>query len=334
MEAKGVGSLKERFLGSTIGSAMYARFIVSHYHTFARVDGGLEHRIRLPDRDLDGEFLADPFLFAWRERVWLFFEGMYKGRGDRGVAKGGIGCLCYDNGDWVYQGVVLEEPYHLSYPQVFEDEGVVYMIPETAQAGEIALYEAVDFPMTWRKKAVLIRGKYVDSSIFHKGGEYYIVTTPDDRQSRSELWCATALAGPWGKHPASDNVSSSPALRRNGGAIYEEAGHVYRIAQDCDGGYGKRLYRVPVLEVSTDSYSEGTPDLLSDAISWPQQGMHHTYNRILVDDALFEVVDRHYNTIREPISFLSAVMWYLIDGVRHVFRLVSGFFQFKTREMQ
>ena len=323
-----MGRLKERFLGTTVGSAMYARFIVSHYHAFVRIDGGLEHRIRLPDCDLDGEFVADPFLFAWRDRVWLFFEGMYKGRGDRGVAKGVVGCMRYDKdkGGWSYQGVVLEEPYHLSYPQVFEDNGVVYMIPETAQAGEVALYEAVDFPLQWRKKAVLIRGKYVDSSVFCTGGEYYIVTTPDDKQSRAELWCAASLTGPWERHIASDKVSSSPALRRNGGAIYKDSDRIYRIAQDCDGGYGKRLHRVPILEVSAAAYSEGSPDLLSDAISWPQPGMHHTYNRIRMGATLFEVVDRHYNTIRKPIPFLLSAMWYVIDGVRYVFRLFSHSF--------
>jgi len=320
-----VGSLIERFLDTTVGSAMYARFIVSHYHAFVRVDGGIEHRIGLPDCDLDGEFVADPFLFAWRDHVWLFFEGMYKGRGDRGVAKGVIGCLRYDSdkGGWSYQGVALEEQYHLSYPQVFEDNGVVYMIPETAQAGEVALYEAVDFPLKWRKKAVLIQGKYVDSSIFRKGEEYYIATTPDDRRSSAELWRAASLVGTWERHPASDKVSSSPALRRNGGAIYKDSDRIYRIAQDCDGGYGKRLYRVPILDASQDSYSEGAPELLSDAISWPQKGMNHTYNRIRIGETLFEVVDRHYNTLRKPIPFLSAVVWYLIDGVRYVFRSFS-----------
>ena len=320
-----MGSLKERFLETTVGSAMYARFIVSHYHAFVRVDGGTERRIKLPDCDLDGEFVADPFLFAWRDKVWLFFEGMYKGRGDRGVAKGVICCLRYDKDkdDWSYQGVALEEPYHLSYPQVFEDDGVVYMVPETAQAEEVALYEAVDFPMTWRKKTVLIRGKYVDSSIFRKDGECYIVTTPDGRQPSAELWRAASLVGPWERHPASDKVSSSHALRRNGGTIYKDAGRIYRIAQDCDGGYGKRLYRIPILDASKDSYSEGAPDLLSDAISWPQPGMHHTYNRIRMGETLFEVVDRHYNTIRKPIPFLVAVAWYLIDGVRYIFRSFS-----------
>ena len=326
-----MNNLKMRFLYPAVGSAMYARFIVSHYHTFFRINGGDEHKVVLPDCDLDGEFVADPFLFVWDGRVWLFFEGMRKGRGNRGVSKGLIGCMCYSKGAWNYQGIAIEESFHLSYPQVFEDNGVVYMIPETAQTGEISLYEAIDFPKKWKKKAVIIKGKYVDSSLFRKNGMYYIVTTPDDRTSHAELWCATSLTGMWERHPASNGVLSSLSFRRNGGMIYEDAGHIYRIAQDCDGGYGRRLYRVSVMELSTSSYSEGSPVLLQDAISWVQPEMHHTYNRVRQGDMFFEVVDRHYNTFRKLMPFMISAFWCFMDGIRYIMRMVVRQFDKKQR---
>ena len=317
-----MGSVKMRFLGTAVGSAMYARFVVPHYHSFVRINGGREQKIELPDCELDGEFVADPFLFAWDGDIWLFFEGMRKGRGDRGIAKGVIGCLRKEGMSWRYMGVALEEPYHLSYPQIFEDGGSVYMIPETAQAGEVALYEAVDFPLKWRKTSILMCGRYVDSSLFCCDGFYYIVATPEDPRFRPELWCARALAGPWKRHPSSDNVSSSLSLRRNGGAIYKDGGRTYRVVQDCDGDYGVRLFRMPIETVSPTSYSEGAAEVLAAAISWPQPKKHHTYNRIKTGDSLFEVVDRHYNTIRKPSQFLVAAVWYLIDGMRYVYRSV------------
>lgn len=313
-------NLMDRFLGTVWGAAIYARFVVPHYHSFVRFNGGLEQRIELPDCELDKEFVADPFLFAWHGNIWLFFEGMYKGRGDRGVSKGVIGCMCYGEDGWKYKGISLEKSYHLSYPLVFENEGNVYMIPESAQAGEVALYEAVDFPLKWRKVAVLIKGRYVDSVIFHKDGLWYMVTAPEDGRSRAELWCSNSLIGGWRKHSDWDKVSSLPSLRRNGGAIYYDDRYVYRIAQDCDGGYGKRLHRIPIEKISPSSYCEGSPELLSDAISWPQPKMHHTYNCIMSDEIMVEVVDRHYNTIRKSLSFLVAAGWYFIDGLRFLFR--------------
>ena len=83
-----------------------------------------------------------------------------------------------------------------------------------------------------------------------------------------------------------------------------------------------RLFRVPIEVITPTSYSEGAAELLSEAISWPQPKMHHTYNRIKVGESIYEVVDRHYNTIRKPVSFLVAAVWYLIDGLRYVFRSI------------
>ena len=83
-----------------------------------------------------------------------------------------------------------------------------------------------------------------------------------------------------------------------------------------------RLFRVPIEVVTPTSYLEGAAELLSEAISWPQPKMHHTYNRIKVGESIYEVVDRHYNTIRKPVPFLVAAVWYLIDGLRYVFRSI------------
>jgi hypothetical protein len=297
---------------------MYARFIVSHYHTFVRFNGEDENRVILPNCELDREFVADPFLFVWRGNIWLFFEGMYKGRGDRGIAKGVIGCFCYQHGSWKYIGVVLEESYHVSYPQIFEEDGNVYMIPETAQAGKVILYEAVDFPLKWQKKSILISGKYVDSTLLRHDGHYYMVATPEDRSLHPELWHSNSLIGPWVKHVESNNVSFSHALRRNGGAFIVDVDGIFRIAQDCDDGYGIRLYKIPIERVSEKLYSEGMPDLLQDVIFWSQSKMHHTYNRIRYGIELVEVIDCHYNSIRPPVSFLVAMFWYFVDGTRYI----------------
>ena len=63
--------------------------------------------------------------------------------------------------------MVLEEQFHLSYPYIFEHEDRVYMIPETNEANEIRLYQAVDFPLIWELKQVLMQNvSAVDTSIF------------------------------------------------------------------------------------------------------------------------------------------------------------------------
>ena len=322
-----MGNLKARFLRTTIGSAMYARFVVPHYHAFVRIDGGEEQRVMLSDSDLSSEFVADPFLFNYNGDNWRFFEGMPKRQKYRGASKGVIACFRETGGEWRYQGVVLEEEHHLSYPHVFALDGSVYMIPETAQACEVALYRSGRFPFGWEKVAVLLRGKYVDSTVVARNGMFYMFATPEASSCDPELWYSDSLFKSWRRHPMSASVSRSPYLRRNGGAIYEKDGQLFRIVQDCNGGYGRRLFCIPIVKLTPDSYGEGDPNLLADEIGWRQNGLHHTYDRIWSNQHLIEVVDRHYNTFKSPLAFVEAAMWYVVDGSRYV---VRGFLEKKV----
>ena len=45
---------------------------------------------------------------------------------------------------WSKPQMVLKEPFHLSFPFVFEDQGVIYMIPESQEDDSIRLYCAND----------------------------------------------------------------------------------------------------------------------------------------------------------------------------------------------
>ncbi len=50
-------------------------------------------------------------------------------QGDIGLAVSG------DGRTWTYRGIVLDEAFHLSFPYVFEWNGAVYLVPESATAG-------------------------------------------------------------------------------------------------------------------------------------------------------------------------------------------------------
>lgn len=310
-----------QFLAScfqTLKDACRARFVLPHYHAYVRVDGGMERRVTLSSCELDSEFIADPFLLHWKGENWLFFEGLFARRGNRGRVKGVIGCLRETTTGWHYEGVVLEEPWHLSYPQIFVQGGRVYMIPESGQSGAVSLYECTDFPRGWVKRGDLVRGacNYVDATLVFEDGFFYLVMTPAAAPQSPELWVASALMGPWSRHPRSEAVSSALALRRNGGAFLREGGALFRVAQDCDGGYGLRLFCVPVLRLGRDDYAEGRPETLAEKVGWPQPLAHHTYNRLVTEAGVLEVVDRHYNTGKPPLAFLASVFWFVFDGVR------------------
>src|SRR5262245_26175147 len=76
--------------------------------------------------DIPAAFVADPFM-AQRNQTWyMFFEVMHgtKHLGEIGLATSN------DALTWTYDRIVLREPFHLSYPHVFEWQNQYYMIPE------------------------------------------------------------------------------------------------------------------------------------------------------------------------------------------------------------
>ena len=109
--------------------------------------------------------LADPFLFVKDDTLYLFYEHLNKWFG-----KGRI-CMRYtrDMITWSEEMDVLVEPFHLSFPYVFEDSGKIFMLPETGANHSISLYEAEDETLTrWRLSKKLIEGDdpWYDSVIF------------------------------------------------------------------------------------------------------------------------------------------------------------------------
>ena len=61
----------------------------------------------------------------------------------------------------------IELPLHMSYPFLVEDDGKVYCVPEMANADEIAIFRADEFPHRWSKAGVLVSGfAGVDPTVF------------------------------------------------------------------------------------------------------------------------------------------------------------------------
>ena len=282
-------TLRMRFLWAR---DLRARLGKERYRTFIRVNGGKTVSVCLRDGSYNKDYCADPFPFFHNGIVWLFYETL------NAAGKGVLGCLKHNfsTGEWDDLGIILERPWHLSYPQVFEDDGRIFMIPESCDStrgykeGRVTLYEANIFPYDWQEVATLIDEPMADATLFKLKGHYYLSCLRMLPTLVSELWSSPSLKGPWTKHPQSSNINQSKRLRRNGGAFQCVEGVLCRIAQDCNGDYGKRLFKVPVLKMSPTEYEEGKASLLLDD-GWPKNGMKHTYNRLDTPGGLIEVID-------------------------------------------
>lgn len=118
-------------------------------------------------RDVPALFVADPFVVRTDDHWWLFFEVLHAT-----LRRGQIGVAVSRNGwEWEYCRIVLDEPFHLSYPLVFEWNGAYYMTPETASQRQVRLYRAVDFPFRWEYVATLLEDDdYLDPTPFFYQG--------------------------------------------------------------------------------------------------------------------------------------------------------------------
>src|SRR4051812_10282156 len=128
------------------------------------VSAGLEGFTRLmPPKDRDW---ADPFVVERSGRYYIFFEELPYASG-----KAHISMLELDRTGRVSAPQrVLEADHHLSYPYLFEHDGQLYMLPESARNRSVELYRCVDFPLQWKREHVLLDGVRRAAGPLHGGG--------------------------------------------------------------------------------------------------------------------------------------------------------------------
>jgi len=180
---------------------------------------------------------ADPFLFTYEEETWLFYE-----RQDLTDMKGTLWCLNLDDAG-AKPVPVLEEPFHLSYPQVFRYGKEIYMLPETRNAGDIRLYRCLEFPGKWEPAESLLELEAVDTTILWDGGEdghaCYLFTYT---KKRLEIYHCRLEEDRFHIVEKEKIFSSEPSdVVRPGGSMVTENGKTFRPAQNCTDYYGQEL---------------------------------------------------------------------------------------------
>ncbi len=228
--------------------------------------------LRPTDVDANMYIIADPFLFKYNDNIYLFFEAMF-----HNAPTAHIDCavLNKEKQEWELQGTVLEESFHLSYPQVIEDDGTIYMIPESKQARQVRLYKAVDFPEKWEFVKPLIDGKkFVDATVIKHNNKWYLFAS---RKKKLFLYYSDDIAGPWASHPG--NPVRRGNFSRCGGRIIMYGNKLYRMAQD-QRGYGAGVYAMEIVTLTENKFKEKyakeiNPVLLPGSAEWTETGMHH-----------------------------------------------------------
>ncbi|MCK1715315.1 MULTISPECIES: hypothetical protein [unclassified Bradyrhizobium] len=251
-------------------------------------------------------FYADPFPVRWRGRTFVFFEDL-----DHRVGKGIISAIEFDETGPIGEVVpVLEEPWHLSYPFLIEDNGELWMIPESSTNRDVALYKCVRFPDKWERHATLFSGiELSDVTITrHNGMNYLFAAWRDGTAGYSDslaIFYAKSLLGPWLPH-ASNPVLIDRASARPAGNFVTVNETLWRPVQDCAGGYGAALGLAEIVELSPTTFKQIVRHTLGPGPAWPGRKLH-TFNRC----GQLEVIDgsRVQPRIRAFASKFPSAVW-------------------------
>jgi len=225
--------------------------------------------------DRNAKFVADPFLIQDASTWYLFFE-VY----DNDTQQGDLAVATSKNTrSWKYQQVIIDEPFHLSYPYVFKSGDDYYLIPESFEANSIRLYRATNFPYEWEFVETLVDGKdYVDPSIAFFDGRWwlYSATTSNDTL---HLFYADDLLGPWQEHPDSPIVENNTHKARSSGRVTVYEDQLYRFTMDVSPDFGThQVWAYRVTDISPTTYAEervgDDPIIKPDGSGWNGQAMH------------------------------------------------------------
>jgi hypothetical protein len=217
--------------------------------------------------------MADPFLWDTGGRNYLLFEEVAAGS-----SRGRLGCVqAFENGSCSEMKIILERPYHLSYPCVVPAGGELFLLPEASEAGRVDLYRFSRFPCEVELVAPLVEGlALVDTTPVFLNDRWYFFTTTRPPFMETLLFWSDRLDGAWNLHACSP-ISCSVRNSRSAGNLFWRNGRLYRPTQDCSVRYGYAIQVNEVIRISPTEFEERTVNRIPPAWSSGLLGTH-TWN--------------------------------------------------------
>ena len=236
-------------------------------------------------------FLADPFVVSTDNNNYCFVEDY-----DYRLPRACISVFKLTENDSRRIGEAIVEPFHMSYPYVFEYRSRYYMCPETRENKDIRLYECESFPLRWKlKKIIMSNVSAVDTTIFEKDGTWWLFTNIDPTNVGDpalELYLFFSdnpLSDNWTPHPMNPIFVDS-RKGRMGGILFDN-GSVYRVSQQQGFDmYGKSFGINHISHISKTSYAENMVFKVEPNFFSGLKGTHHLHSNGKV--TVFDYVEK------------------------------------------
>lgn len=226
-----------------------------------------------------GRYFADPFVMTREGKDYCFVEDF-----DDVSGRAVISVLALEEESARFLGRAITESFHLSFPYIFEHEGRLYMVPESAANQDIRLYECVDFPLHWRHVKTLMRDvSAADTMVFRHEDRWWMLTNINPMgqgEHCSELYAFYSddlLRGEWKPH-AQNPLYIDPTRARNGGLL-KDGSQLYRVGQRygfLQYGAGATIHRIDTL--TPEQFKETACDTLMPHFFPGLRGTHHLHS--------------------------------------------------------
>ena len=209
----------------------------------------------IPSRD---RFWADPFIVYEGGIYYIFVEEViFPSR------RGHISYISLDaNGQLSPSKIVIQQPYHMSYPFIFQYNGEYYMIPETSANRTIELYKCIGFPDKWELTTILMRDIVAfDATVLFRDGQWWLFANISENEgtpSNDELflyYTDDLFSGNWTPHQKNPIISDVNSARPAGKFFYHE-GKLFRSSQNSSKRYGYGLKINQIVTLSETEYKE------------------------------------------------------------------------------
>lgn len=239
-------------------------------------------------------FFADPFLVKEdNEKLFIVCEELSFWNN-----KGIISLLVANKSDFslMEKKKLIEEPWHLSFPYVINNE---YLLPESHKGGKAYLYHLNT--STWEiddKKLVCEECGFVDPVIIRDDNNRDVLLSTDNY---SEKLYSFVLGDDGKCHQISHTpLLSDKARTRAAGSVFTYKGKTVRPVQDCVERYGRQTRIVKVNKINRDKYQAEDIAVLNSDLNPPYDETFHTFN--VYENCI--IVDGSKDFVRFPMKAL------------------------------
>lgn len=193
------------------------------------------HYIKNPYKN---KWFADPFIIEEDDIYLHLLVEEY----DYEIQRGRLAHLIVDKTEDIIIEckIVLSSDTHLSFPAIYHFQGEIYVHPENSESGASYMYRYDRVKDELVNPIKIIDQPLTDAIINCTNGRYEMFSTvmPNPNGKVLSRYVSDSLFGPYRKI---DDIYMSSAYARMGGYFYKLGDKTLRVAQNCNGAYGKGI---------------------------------------------------------------------------------------------